>query len=454
MLNLHGISREAFDLIVEAEVSGQETYNKRYRRPERPGGQSGITVGIGYDCGYSTADTIRKDWSGKIPASMVTALCAVAGLKGTAAQKALAGIRPKVDVPWDAAIDVFSNVSIPKYMAMARKALPGFDDLPPHCKGALLALVYNRGASFSLAGPRYAEMRAIRADMVAGNLADIPVQMRKMKRLWTTASVRGVAQRRDREARLFEIGLKGTRSAFVAEPELEPEDEPEAEPALAEDATVSPAGPVPVLDAVPVAGDVDGDPELFSVKKRLRAMNYNPGVQNGVWGGMTAGAIAGFINDRPGLTMLAPTSLETFNDIRVELKAELSRAESETPPFVRPVTEARAKGDPAIVAEIAPESVPVKRSFWAAVWFAITSFFASVWDWISSNVSAAWDFFTDHKDDLPSDPGILHTAWGYLSGVPPIVWGFGICIIFILFAVTLHSAGSKITQSVSTGARQ
>jgi hypothetical protein len=42
------------------------------------------------------------------------------------------------------------------------------------------------------------------------------------------------------------------------------------------------------------------NPDLFAVKRRLKAMNYNPGVLNGEWGGMTAGAIAGFINDRGG----------------------------------------------------------------------------------------------------------------------------------------------------------
>jgi hypothetical protein len=146
VLDLHGISQESFDLIVSFEVSSRAAYEKNYRHPERPGGQSGITVGIGYDCGYSDVPVITADWSGKIPAPMVTMLASVAGLKGQAAQNQLPRVRPLIDIPWDVALDVFSNVSIPKYLISTKAALPHFDELPPSCKGVLLSLVYNRGA--------------------------------------------------------------------------------------------------------------------------------------------------------------------------------------------------------------------------------------------------------------------------------------------------------------------
>ncbi|MBX9711429.1 MAG: hypothetical protein K2X60_10390 [Xanthobacteraceae bacterium] len=206
MIDLHGISQDAFDLIVNSEVSSRAIYERDYRRPERPGGESGITVGIGYDCGYSSAAIIRSDWSGKIPHAMVETLCTVAGVRGQAAQNRLASVRGKVDVSWGAALDVFSNVSIPKYLR-ACHALPNFDELSPDCRGVLLSLVYNRGASFSEPGPRYQEMRNIKALMAARKFSSIPAELRKMKRLWTTPSVRGVAIRREQEARLFERGL-------------------------------------------------------------------------------------------------------------------------------------------------------------------------------------------------------------------------------------------------------
>ena len=211
MIDLHGISQDAFDLIVNSEVSSRKEYERSYRRPERPGGQSGITIGIGYDCGYSSAAIIRSDWSGKIPDAMVDVLCTVAGLKGQVAQSRLASVRGKVDVPWGAALDVFSHVSIPKYLR-ACHVLPNFDELPPDCKGVLLSLVYNRGASFSQEGPRYREMRSIKALMAARQFAAIPDELRKMKRLWTTPSVRGVAIRREQEARLFERGLNKSKA--------------------------------------------------------------------------------------------------------------------------------------------------------------------------------------------------------------------------------------------------
>jgi hypothetical protein len=207
MIDLHGISQESFDLIVGCEVTSRAAFEKNFRRPERPAGQSGITVGIGYDCGYSSAATIRTDWSGNIPDAMVTVLCSVAGLQGDRAQAQLARVRPLVDVPWGAALDVFSNVSIPKYLGSTRAGLEHFDELPPTCKGVLLSLVYNRGASFSKPGARYLEMRNIKALMASRKFAGIPSEFRKMKRLWTTPSVRGVAIRREQEARMFELAL-------------------------------------------------------------------------------------------------------------------------------------------------------------------------------------------------------------------------------------------------------
>lgn len=221
MTEILGMSQKAFDLIISFEVSSQKQYEARYRRPIRPGGQSGITIGIGYDCGYSTAAQIKADWGGVLPPAMVVALQGVAGLKGEAAQNALAGIKPKVDVPWGAAIKVFADVSLPKYVAMTAK-LPNYNELPPDCKGALVSLVYNRGASFSNAGARYQEMRNIKAHMAARRFSSIPVEFRSMKRLWTDASVIGLQARRDKEADLFAAGLKKPVSVVKPPPDPAP----------------------------------------------------------------------------------------------------------------------------------------------------------------------------------------------------------------------------------------
>ncbi|MBY9039494.1 hypothetical protein K7461_29390, partial [Pseudomonas fluorescens] len=178
--------------------------------------------------------------------------------------------------------------------------------------------VYNRGASFSIPAAkdpqgRYVEMRAIRSAMAVKNYAAIPGELRKMKRLWTSKSVRGVALRREHEARLFEQGLAelGHDAAPAERADVEDEADPAAPYATDEPGPVAPA-------PVPVVTDAKGDPELFSVQNRLKAMNYAPGVVTGVWGGMTAGAIAGFINDRHA-PIPVPASVEAFAATREDI---------------------------------------------------------------------------------------------------------------------------------------
>lgn len=204
-------------------------------------------------------------------------------------------------------------------------------------------------------------------------------------------------------------------------------------------------------EAPPPAGDDEADAELSDVQRRLSAMHYSAGIPNGQWGGMTAGAIAGFINDRQ-MTILAPTSREAFDAVEDELLAEIAEAEGEG--FTRPVTEARASADPKTVAQVAPEVVPAKRGFLITVWTAITTFFAAVWQAISDSVSSAWKFFTDHKDDVPADSGILSAAWDYLGKVPTWVWLLAAAVGLAIIAINAHASVKKITASVQSGARQ
>jgi len=190
-------------------VRSKTTYNKRYRHPEWPGGRSGITIGIGYDVGASVKKNtqLHEDWDGKIPTAMIVALEPCIGVTGEPAHKLLPRVRPKVNVPWEAAMSVFDDVDVPRWYRMCKRALPNFEALSPLCKGAPVSLAYNRGASFLQRGPRYTEMRNIRALMAKKDFGKIPAEFRKMRRLWTNRSNRGVALRREHEARLFEKGL-------------------------------------------------------------------------------------------------------------------------------------------------------------------------------------------------------------------------------------------------------
>lgn len=207
-------------------------------------------------------------------------------------------------------------------------------------------------------------------------------------------------------------------------------------------------------DAPAVTGDTPaGNPELLAVKKILKGMNYTPGVLNDEWGGMTAGAIAGFINDRGG-HIPVPASLEAFNEVKADIRSELQRAQDEVPAFVRPVSDARKTADPATVATVAPEVVPVKRNFLASAWAAVVAFVTAIGTTISSYVSAAWNWLTNNKDSLPSDPGYLSTAWSYVSHVPVAVWIFLAAGGLTFLAVNSFNSARKITESVKTGARQ
>lgn len=215
MLDLHGISRRSFDDIVGYEVTSEALYNKRYRWPTWPGEQSGVTIGIGYDVGQQSKAQFLADWSGRIPAAMLKALAKTCGVTGPAARPLAAKLRGVVDIPWDVALDVFSNHDVPRYLAICRHALPGFDDLSPDCQGSILSIVFNRGASFNNGGARYAEMRGIKAAMKSGDLARIPALIRSMKRLWAADS--GLIPRREREAQLFEHGLAASHPHLMTE---------------------------------------------------------------------------------------------------------------------------------------------------------------------------------------------------------------------------------------------
>jgi len=198
-------SQAAIDLIVCSEVSSEAAYTKLYQHPTWPGGMSGVTIGIGYDCGYSTSDQIDEDWADKLPLEMVEALQEVAGIHGSAAQSHAHELIGKVTVPWDAAMAVFEGRDMPKWEGIVARSLPNTDKLKPDSFGALVSLSYNRGPSFSTPGDRYAEMRAIHQHMAGCTFNLIPNDLRSMARLWPNAL--GLRIRRDKEADLFAKGL-------------------------------------------------------------------------------------------------------------------------------------------------------------------------------------------------------------------------------------------------------
>ncbi len=197
------LTAAAVDLILSAESLGQPGV--------WPGGDSGITIGYGYDLGQQTVDQFEADWGAHLGQDELARLALACGRRGGAARALAPGLRD-IQVTAAAAWDVFSRVSLPRYEAMAREAFgPGFDLLPADAQGALVSLVFNRGAR--LRGDRRREMLAIRracdrlaegADL-AGVLAEVAAELRAMKRLWVGKNLDGLLARREAEARLVEL---------------------------------------------------------------------------------------------------------------------------------------------------------------------------------------------------------------------------------------------------------
>jgi hypothetical protein len=195
------VSTKGVDMLVAFEVSSETAYARKYQRPIWPGGESGVTIGIGYDVARQAPATIRRDWAGLLPDADIERLASVSGLAGADAQRALARVA-NVVVPFAAARKVFYLRSLPVYAAKTRGAYPGVEALPADAQAGLLSLVYNRGAGKQ--GERRREMAAIAPLVVAGDLAGIAGEIRSMKRLWDPRVLPGLIDRREKEAQLVQ----------------------------------------------------------------------------------------------------------------------------------------------------------------------------------------------------------------------------------------------------------
>lgn len=200
-------SQKAFDLIVSEEDSDKRYYVAHYQHFDFPGGSSGPTVAIGYDCGYVTHDEAAQDWLGILSEDMLAQIFLACGLKGEAAHNFVRIHGSSVTITWDQALKEFSDREMPKWESHVDHALPNTDLLSGDSYGAIVSLAYNRGASFSNPGSRYAEMRSIRQHMITKQFDRIPDDFLSMRRLWPTGG--DLWRRRGHEADLFRAGLSG-----------------------------------------------------------------------------------------------------------------------------------------------------------------------------------------------------------------------------------------------------
>ena len=194
------ISDKAFDLILKYEVSSRTYYDHYLSKPTWPGLSSGVTIGIGYDLGYNTSAQFSRDWSRHLmPSATFKRLAAALSVKGVRASALIKGFSD-IRIPWDSALHVFRTSTLPRFLDLTIRTYPGSEKLHPDILGALVSVIFNRGASLS--GSRRKEMSMLREAVRVGDLSQIEMLIRQMKRLWVGTKFRGLVQRRNAEADL------------------------------------------------------------------------------------------------------------------------------------------------------------------------------------------------------------------------------------------------------------
>jgi GH24 family phage-related lysozyme (muramidase) len=198
-------STAVLDLILEYEVGGgKEFYNKYLTHPTWPGGYSGLTLGIGIDCGYYTSNELANMFS-FLNADQLDVIKNASGKTGEAGRayvKSEAVKNANITITWDEAIKIFDNVTWSKYARLAERAFPGLDQLCDNAYGAIVSLVFNRGTSMN--GDSRLEMRNIRVLVPKKDYKGIAEEFRKMKRVWEGKGLDGLIARREAEAKLVE----------------------------------------------------------------------------------------------------------------------------------------------------------------------------------------------------------------------------------------------------------
>ena len=204
------ISKQGYDMILKYEVSSKSYYEKRLQRPTVPAPRttaSGVTIGFGYDCGYNSKADIARDWSGILSDSEVRRLQSVSGLKGMRAYYACKNIKNSVRVPWESAERVFQKNTLPRFKKLTAKAFDiNADRLHPHCNGALVSTVFNRGGSMRNTYKRR-EMRWIKHNIAVGREDRVPSDFMVMRHQWSYSKLRGLWLRYEATSNLFALGL-------------------------------------------------------------------------------------------------------------------------------------------------------------------------------------------------------------------------------------------------------
>jgi len=200
--------------IAKEETGGLSYYQMVTRWPHYPGHASGITIGVGYDLRFNTADNLKATWGSYLPPASIDELTQDIGQKGSKA-RAMELRNKGIEIPFKSAWPVLIDLTLPRFYQTTESIYPSLGRLPDLCRSVLVSLVFNRGASLS--GSKRKEMREIqtilafadddnlRKDQKKTILQNIEDQILSMKRLWAPGS--GLIKRRQAEANLWREGL-------------------------------------------------------------------------------------------------------------------------------------------------------------------------------------------------------------------------------------------------------
>jgi GH24 family phage-related lysozyme (muramidase) len=197
------ISSKALDLILDAEGCDL--------KPNWPGGASGVTYGYGYDLGYNTKEQIQKDWSSLVNGNVLAFMLSCSGIKGEPAKRLITPTSRTLRITQEAAEQVFQLKTIPRFYKTAMDAFTGLEHCPLDTIGAVVSLVFNRGAAMGVEGqPSWdsrREMREVRAAIEVQDLQGAADAIRRMKRLWDGKGLDGLITRRENESQLIESSI-------------------------------------------------------------------------------------------------------------------------------------------------------------------------------------------------------------------------------------------------------
>lgn len=184
-------------------------------KPHWPQGYSGLTIGMGYDLKYHTADELRKDWGDALSPEQIQRLEAYTPTISTKgkqvppkkrANKAAIVATKDIEVSYSEAVRVFEQKIQPKIESQAYKMFPGLETMDPYTQASVVSMVYNRGQSMGKKGTlRRKHFMEIKEAVVKRDTTAIAAAIRKMKVEHTHPKTKkGLHRRREAEALTIE----------------------------------------------------------------------------------------------------------------------------------------------------------------------------------------------------------------------------------------------------------